>query len=68
MSLRYRQLEGFTYGGEQKEVERIGKERSAACSIRVNERKWEAWGSMHRVPASGAGRPPNQPRGSALVQ
>lgn len=66
MSLRYRQLEGFTYGDEREEVEGAGKERLAVHSIRVNGHAWEALGTMHGMTASRS-RPSDQPRGSVLV-
>lgn len=56
VTLRYRQLGGCTYDEEQKEAERIGRERLAELSVRINEHTWTDERGGHALRVAGQER------------
>lgn len=56
MTLRDRQLGGSTYDEEQKEAERIGRERLAELSVRINEHTWTDGRGGHALRVAGQER------------
>lgn len=56
MTLRYRQLGGCTYDEEQREAERIERERLAELSVRINEHTWMGRCGGHALRVAGQER------------